>query len=176
MHETPEDLRQLQRVLDESYAQAGEHLRSIFTPERRMSAEDVARSLHGVFVLNLATVTVKGEPLVAPIDGLFYRGHVWFGVPPGAVRERHLRARPQVSATHTRGEDLCVVVHGLAREVDESEARQLGYLGYVREVYGAVWDYWDELYRKRELGSGFTAWIEPRRMYAALMRPEAIND
>lgn len=48
MHETPDDLRELQRVLDESYARAGEHLRSIFTPERRMSAEEVVRTLRGL--------------------------------------------------------------------------------------------------------------------------------
>ncbi len=57
MHETAEDLRELQRVLDASYARAGEHLRSIFRPERRLSAEDVVGVLRGVFVLHLATVT-----------------------------------------------------------------------------------------------------------------------
>ena len=63
----------LQHLLDESYEQAGEHLRSIFTPERRMSAEETAQLLRGVFVLNVATVTAAREPMVAPVDGLFYR-------------------------------------------------------------------------------------------------------
>jgi hypothetical protein len=65
--------------------------------------EQVVRALQGVFVLHLATVTASGAPLVAPIDGLFYRGRVWFGVPPGAVRIQHIRARPQVSAVHSVG-------------------------------------------------------------------------
>lgn len=39
MHETPEDLAGLQRLLDDSHARGGAHLRSIFTDERRLSAE-----------------------------------------------------------------------------------------------------------------------------------------
>jgi hypothetical protein len=38
MHETSQDLARLQRLLDESYEKAGEHLRSIITPERRLNA------------------------------------------------------------------------------------------------------------------------------------------
>ena len=43
MHESTDELARLQRTLDESYALGGEHLRSIFTPERRMSAEQISR-------------------------------------------------------------------------------------------------------------------------------------
>jgi hypothetical protein len=174
MHETDDDLRELQRVLDESYAAAGEHMRSIFTPERRMAAEEVVRTLRGVFLLHLATVTAAAEPFVAPIDGLFFRGRLWFGVPPGAVRIRHLRARPQVSATYTQGEDLCVIVHGVAHEIDTLDPEHADFMGYCREVYGAVWDYSAERYRDPK-GSGCTAWIEPGRLYASAMRREAIG-
>lgn len=167
MHETPDDLRELQRVLDESYALAGEHLRSNFTPDRRMSAEDVAEMLQGVFILNLATVTASGDPIVAPIDGLFYRGHVWFSVPPRAARVRHLRSRPQVSATHTRGEDECVIVHGTAREVDLRSPEHAGFRDYLREVYG-LGPEWDKRIDSGK-NTGLTAWIEPRRMYAGVL-------
>ena len=54
MHETAEDLAYLQRALDESYAAAGEHLRSIFVPDQRSSAEDLVARLTGVFLINLA--------------------------------------------------------------------------------------------------------------------------
>jgi nitroimidazol reductase NimA-like FMN-containing flavoprotein (pyridoxamine 5'-phosphate oxidase superfamily) len=170
MHESREDLPELQRILDESYACAGENLRSIFSPEHRLSVEQVVRALQGVFVLHLATVTASGAPLVAPIDGLFYRGRVWFGVPPGAVRIQHIRARPQVSAVHSVGEELCIIVHGTAHEIDTKDPEHGAYLGYCREVYGATWDYWAERYRDRK-GTGFTAWIEPRRMYAMATTP-----
>lgn len=62
MRETDEDLRCLQEFLDRSHAGAGEHLRSIFPPERRLSAKDLVRVLEGAFLLHLATVTRAGEP------------------------------------------------------------------------------------------------------------------
>ena len=165
MHESEEDLRELQALLDRSHAGAGEHLRSIFTAERRMSAQQLAELLRGVFVLNVATVSRAGDPLVAPVDGLFYHGKMWFGFPPGSVRAGHLRARPQVSAVHQVGEELCVIVHGRAREVDLHAPESADVLAYFKEVYGSSWDYWhEERYRDRD-GSELNAWIEPRRMF-----------
>ncbi|MBA2277846.1 MAG: pyridoxamine 5'-phosphate oxidase family protein, partial [Chloroflexia bacterium] len=73
MHESPEDLSELQTLLDRSHERAGPHMRSIFTPDRRISAAELADLLPGVQVLNLATVTRDCEPRVAPVDGLFYR-------------------------------------------------------------------------------------------------------
>lgn len=167
MHETSEDLARLQAELDASYAAAGEHVRSIFRPQRRLSAAGVVDALKGVFVLQLATVTAAHEPFLAPIDGLFYRGRVCFGVPRGAVRIAHLRARPQVSANYTRGEDVCVMVHGSAQQIREGDELHDDYLAYCRATYGeALWDYWkDQAYEDRE-GEDYTAWIEPRRIFA----------
>ena len=173
MRETPEDLERLQRELDESYAHAGLHLRSIFTEERRMTASEVAGALRGVFVLQLATVTAAGAPLLAPIDGLFYRGRLWFGVPPGAVRIAHLRARPRVSAVYARGEDLCVIAHGTAREVSPKAPEHAAFTAFCRDVYGPdVWDFWQDRYRDRA-GADYTAWIEPRRLFAMQQRDSA---
>jgi len=42
LHETAEDLAALQELIDRSYATAGEHLLRIHTPERRLTAEQVA--------------------------------------------------------------------------------------------------------------------------------------
>lgn len=165
MHESEGELRELQALLDRSQAGAGEHLRSIFTEERRMSARELAELLRGVFVLNVATVSRAGDPLVAPVDGLFYRGKMWFGLPPGSVRAGHLRARPQLSAVHQVGEELCVMVQGRAREVDLDAPESADVLAYFKGVYGSSWEYWHEVrYRDRE-GSEFNAWIEPRRMF-----------
>lgn len=175
MHETEQDLVDLERLLDESYGRAGEHLRSIFTPERRMTAAEVVRTLNGLFVFQLATVTSAGEPRVAPIDGLFLRGKLWFGAPPGATRIAHLRARPKVSASYAIGEDLCVLVHGSAREVRQSEPAYAQYEAWGREAYGAkIWDYWSKEHYRDRKGTSFTAWIDADRMYASAMRREAI--
>ncbi|MEX2245543.1 MAG: pyridoxamine 5'-phosphate oxidase family protein [Dehalococcoidia bacterium] len=142
MHELPEDIERLQALLDRSDERAGPHLRSIFTPERRVAAQELCALLTGVQVLNVATVTRRGEPRVAPVDGLFYRGEWWFGSSADSVRFRHIRARPQVSASHTRGESLAVIVHGEAVMVDLTEERHTGIRAYGCEVYGAGWDEW----------------------------------
>jgi uncharacterized pyridoxamine 5'-phosphate oxidase family protein len=161
MHESPEDVQRLQRLLDDSYAKAGAHLRGIITPERRLSAEDVCGELQGMTLLSLATVTARGEPIVGPVDGIFYRGLVWFGSAENSVRFRHLRARPAVSATHTRGEELVVTVHGQAREIDKASGDYEGFKDVLREVYGGDWDnseFWE---------TAPYAYIEPRVMFAA---------
>lgn len=160
MHETVEDVRELNRLLDQSYESAGEHLRSIFTQERRIPTEELVSLLAGVQVLNLATVTASCEPRVAPVDGLFFRGRFYFGSAPDSVRFRHLATRPQVSATHTRGEDMAVVVHGIAQRIDLSTHR--GFRDYAIEVYGAQWQDW---------GAGAAyARIDPATMFTFRMR------
>lgn len=157
MHETDEDLTNLQALLDDSHAAAGAHLRSIFADERRVSAADLPGRLAGVQVTHLATVTAAGEPRVAPVDGLFYRGGLHVGTAPQAVRARHLRARPQVSASIAHGEEFAVVIHGRAVELDMDAEEQRGLRAYYAEVYGDGW----EAFRQ-----GNPYWrIEPARMF-----------
>src|SRR3989304_1113976 len=114
MHETADDLRTPQDLLDRSYATAGPHLLQIHTPERRLGAAELTTTLIGVCVLALATVTGDGRPLVAPVDGLFYRGAFWFGSSPDSVRFRHIRRSPAVSATPTPAESLAGTGAGVA--------------------------------------------------------------
>ena len=141
MHETPEDLAELQALLDRSYARAGPHLLRIHTPERRLSAEALADRLTGMTLLTLATVTADGRPITGPVDGIFFRGAFHFGSSPDSVRFRHIHARPQVSATHLPGEELGVTVHGRAVPVDVSSGpfRQTLLDIYVPR-YGEGWE------------------------------------
>ena len=118
VHETRKDLEELQALLDRSYAGAGAHLQRVITAERRLTAQDLAGRLTGMRLLALATVTADGRPIVGPVDGIFLRGSFHFGSAPDSVRFRHIRARPQVSATHLPGEELAVTVHGRAVPVD----------------------------------------------------------
>lgn len=160
MHETADDLKRLQALLKESRAAAGKHMRSIFTKVTDMSVDEIVAELPGVQVLDLATVTAAAEPRVAPVDGLFYRGHFYFGTAHNAVRARHLRARPQVSAAHTRGEDLTIIVHGDAVDVDVSQPEHAGFRSYLLDVYPG-WESWYP-------GAPPPYWrIEPARMFAA---------
>ena len=132
MHETPEDLAALQELIDRSYANAGPHLLRIHSPERRLSAEQLAERLQGMCLLSLATVTADGRPIVGPVDGIFYRGAFHFGSSPDSVRFRHIAKRPQVSATHLPGEELAVTVHGRAVPVDTSSG---GFRQAVLDIY-----------------------------------------
>lgn len=144
MRETPSDLAELQALLDSSYAAAGSHLLGIHTPERRLEAGQISQRLQGMCLLALATVTADGRPRVGPVDGIFYRGSFYFGSAPNSLRFRHIRQRPQVSATHLPGEHLAVTVHGRAIPIDLAEPEQAGFretlLGIYVPRYGAEWE------------------------------------
>ena len=135
MHESPADLAALQDLLDRSYASAGAHLLSIHTPERRLSAGEVAQRLTGMCLLSLATVTADCRPVAGPVDGVFYRGAFHFGSSPDSFRFRHIRARPQVSATHLPGEELAVTVHGRAIPIDVASEQNAGFRRALLRVY-----------------------------------------
>jgi Pyridoxamine 5'-phosphate oxidase len=144
VYETAADLEALQDLLDRSHAAAGTHLGRIFTEERRLGATELVELLPGVQILSLATVTRDGRPLVAPVDGLFYRARFYFGSSPDSVRARHLGARPSVSAAHLRGEELAVLVHGEAHPVDLCTSEHAGFRRYLLETYlpryGEQWE------------------------------------
>ena len=144
MHETQEDLAALQELIDSSYARAGRHLLSIHDPARRLTAAQVAARLEGMCLLALATATADGRPIVGPVDGIFYRGAFHFGSAPDSVRFRHIRRRPQVSATHLPGEQLAVTVHGTAGFVDVRAPEQAGFRQTLLDIYvpryGPEWE------------------------------------
>lgn len=141
VQETDADLGMLQELLDASYARAGSHLRSIWGPETRLDASAVVAELAGVQVLDLATVTPRGEPRVAPVDGLFFRGHFWFGSAETSGRFKNIRANPVVSGAVTRGlETFLVIVHGRAVETDPRSPSAGGFAAYPRELYDFDWD------------------------------------
>jgi uncharacterized pyridoxamine 5'-phosphate oxidase family protein len=141
MYETDAELRALQRLLDASYARAGAHLRSIWGNETRLDAEALSAELTGVQILDLATVTLHGEPRVAPVDGLFFRSHFWFGSAENSARFRNIRANPAVSGVVTHGlETFLVIVHGHAVEIDPRGQDAGGFADYPREIYDFDWD------------------------------------
>jgi pyridoxamine 5'-phosphate oxidase-like protein len=169
VHETPDDLAALQQLLDASDAAAGGHLRSIITPDRRLSAEQVAQRLTGMCLLALATVTADGRPIVGPVDGIFYRGAFHFGSSPQSLRFAHIRARPAVSATHLPGEELAVTVHGDAVEIDVAEPEHAGFRRTLLDIYvpgyGADWEQFLDTQTAY-------ARIDARRMYTFSAPPE----
>lgn len=144
MHETPDDIRALQELIDRSYASAGRHLLAIHDPERRVPADELVELLTGMKLLALATATADGRPIVGPVDGIFYRGSFHFGSAPDSVRFRHIRARPDVSATHLPGEELAITVHGRAVPIDLRSPEEAGFRRTLLDVYvpryGSEWE------------------------------------
>ena len=162
MFETPEELDNLQQLLDRSMAGAGEHLRGIITGERRLSAAELAGRLPGMRLLTVATVTADGRPLAGPVDGYFLHGTFWFSSARNSVRMRHLAARPAVSATHLPGEELAVTVHGRAELVELREPAGA-------ELRQAMLDW----YVPRQ-GPEFETWLNALDAVAARIEPEKI--
>jgi hypothetical protein len=162
------DLKDLQALLERSLEAAGDHLRSIFGGEHQLTAEQLVAALDGIFEMHLAVVTTGGSPLVAPTDGIFLRGKVWFGLLPHAVRTRLVRRNPRVSASYSR-DSFAFIVHGSAYEVDESNPAWPDYEALLRQLYvaqyGTAWLEWFEQLRQ-DRGSGYTGYIEPRVMFA----------
>lgn len=166
MHERPEDLVELQRVIDASFAAAGPHLRSIATDERRLDAEQLSQRLTGMRLLVLATSTRDGRPINGPVDGIFYRGRFHFGSSPESVRFRHLHERPAVSATHLPGEHLAVTVHGDAELLDVHADEHTEFKQTLLDIYTPR--YGDEWATMLDGGASY-ARITPRRIFTFSM-------
>jgi hypothetical protein len=168
VEETEADLAELQRVLDASATASGAHLQTAFSQQSRPSAADLIADLQGIFELHFAVVTSDGAPLVAPLDGIFYRGRVWVGLPVASVRARLLRGDNRVSASYI-SDTVSFIVHGTFREVPLGRAERTGFDVLARRLYVERYGDWFNAWlddRLQAEGPGPTGYIKPRRMYA----------
>src|SRR5690606_3111570 len=140
MRETPEELKELQALLDASLARSTSHLRSIISAERTLTADQLTGVLTGMCTLALSTVTAKGEPRISAVDGHFLHGKWHFGTARGAAKARHLAARPAASAAHLRGEELGVFTHGTVEILNPEDGPPAAdwpdLLAYLKDFYG----------------------------------------
>jgi uncharacterized pyridoxamine 5'-phosphate oxidase family protein len=164
MYETDDDLRRLQQLLDRTFQRANPHLTAIVKPERRLSAEQVVRYLQGIKHVAFATVNEKGEPRVAPLDGVFVRGRFTVSTGGRAARLRHLRANPACSAVHMDGDVVGIAVHGSATILERGDASVEELDRVWTEIYGSSPFSWGD-------GVVFMV-IEPTSMWAYAFRPE----
>ena len=167
MRETAQDLSDLQGLLDHSVGQAGAFLReSMQLDIHTLAAKQVVRYLDGIRTASLATVTAKGEPRVAPIAAIFYRGRYHVPTVVNAARARHLRQRRGVSLTEYAGHDNAVTIHG-----------QATLIGLDHPDFEAV----DDAYAALSTNGGPRNWggggplyirVDPDVMYATAIHPE----
>jgi len=137
MRETPEEMAELQALLDHSVRSSNEHLTNIVKPERRLSAAQTVTALTGMKVLVIATVTRGGEPRTSCVDGHFLHGRWLFSTSGASAKATHLRERPAVSVTHVDGERLAVFTHGVAEYVTAGHPDFAGYDEYFTAHYGS---------------------------------------
>jgi hypothetical protein len=122
MYESDKEIAALQDLLDHSTSRTGAHLRSIFGESHWLSARKVCAYLQGVKQVAAATVTSKGEPRVAPIDAVFFRGRFHLSTDARSLRARHLAQRPSVSVTYFESADPVIIVHGNAAFITSRDA------------------------------------------------------
>ncbi len=162
MLETPEELEALQALLDRSHGGGGEHLGSIVTSERRLTAQQMANYLQGVKHVAFATVNRRGEPMVAPLDGWFVHGQWIVSTAANSVRAGHVRRNPIVSLAHVAGDDVGVWAHGRARALERTDPLAQDYDRVSSAVYGS------SIYGLGEI----VVWVlEPRVMFAYAFDP-----
>lgn len=143
MNETAEELAWLDDLLDASYARSGEHLTSIFTPDRTLRASEVAGLMTGMRVLAVSTVTAHGEPRVSGVDGHFLNARWVFTSSGTSAKARHLRARPATSVAYIEGEEVGIYCHGQVEfltpehpDFEAVEAQLVGHYGQSPSVWG----------------------------------------
>ena len=167
MHESKDDLIQLQQLLDESRQMAGDHISKVFNDQSALSAEALVAELSGIFEMHLACLTAEGAPMVAPVDATLFRGSVWFGLPPAALRTRLVRLDNRVSVSYTRG-SFALIVHGIAEEVATTDEIYKLYSAHIRDLYsdmhGPEWLKWYEQNRS-DIERGYFGVIRARRMF-----------
>ena len=163
MHETVEDLRRVQQLLDESYQAVGTHLREVITPERTLTAIKLSEILIGMRLLMLSTVTKDCRPIAGPVDGIFYRGNFYFGSSPVSTRFFHIKHGSSVSATHLPGEELFVTVHGSATPIDIKSPQHGQFRQTLLDIYVPRY------------GKDWKSFSIPVRCMRELMRPECLT-
>jgi hypothetical protein len=134
MYETAAELAALQDLIDASFARSSPHLRGIMEPKRRLSAAQIIADVPSPAVLNVATVTQRGEPRISALDGHFLHGRWHFTTAGNSPKAVHIRARPAVSASYTPRDGYGIFCHGDAQLLDGDEKQQL--IDHCTRVYG----------------------------------------
>ncbi len=117
-------------------------------------------------LLTLATTTADGRPISGAVDGFFYRGEWYFGSSDRSLRFRHIRLRPQVSATYLPGEEVSVTTHGRAFEIDARSHDDGGFFDVLMGYYGARFGGAEAI-----VDGAAYARIDPARMFTFYLDP-----
>ena len=143
MRETTAEIAELQELLDAAYGRSTEHLRSIVTDERNLTAEELIRALTGMCTLNLATVTAKGEPRISAVDGHFLHARWVFSTAHSAAKAAQAMLTRVLARALAPEVRVCGVAPGPVAVEEGQEDRRaaetlLGRVGSPADVADAV--------------------------------------
>src|SRR5215469_5293818 len=181
MRETQEDIERLQALLDHGIERAGAFLRRSFQmPEHSLTAQELVDCWQDVQTAALATVTMRGEPRIAPIGSLLYRGGIYLPTVATAARTRHVMKRPAVSLTLFRENDLAIIVHGYATIIspDHDDFETLENLLYA-STHTKAGEWGEGVYLHIQAEAIYTYNRHPHRPIESLpleMRPPTTQD
>jgi uncharacterized pyridoxamine 5'-phosphate oxidase family protein len=164
VHESPEEIAELQALLDRTFARMNPHMARIVKPERRLSARQVVTYLQGIRHVAFATVNPRGEPRVAPLDGLFVHGRFHLSTGGEAARLADLRRQPRCSLTHFVGDDVAVTVNGTAVVLERDHPDVPALEPVYRDAYGSLPFDWGE--------HVVVIRVEPTSMWSYSFHPE----
>jgi hypothetical protein len=162
--ETEAELAEIQAMLDAHLARANQHMLNIVTPDRRLTARQVASYLQGTKHVAFATVTSKGEPRVSPLDMLFIHGRFTMSTGTDATKIGHLRANPACSAVHVDGDRIAVVANGTVEWIPRDHPDHAEVLRVWTETYDSDPSSWG--------GAIVFFRIRPSSMWAYAFHPE----
>jgi hypothetical protein len=137
MRETPDELTELQQLLDSSHARSGPHLQSIIEAGLRTpSAGQVVAELTGMKVLVVTTVSPSGRPRSSAVDGHFLHGHWTFSTSGDAMKASDIARQPAVSTAYVDGERFALFSHGDAELIAKGHPDYAELEAYLTEYYG----------------------------------------
>lgn len=166
MFETDDEVVELQRLFDRTLRTANPHMRSIVTPERRLTARQVVTYLQGTKHVVFATVD-ENEPRASPLDALFVHGRFTMSTGRRATKVRHLRANPACSAVHMDGDRVAVVANGRAEFVEPGHPDHDGIHRAWTDQYGSDPYTWGDVIIFR---------MQPITMWAYAFDPSAFPE
>lgn len=168
MFETEAELAEIQAMFDGHLARANPHMLHIVTPDRRVTARQVAAYLQGTKHVAFATVTSKGEPRVSPLDMLFIHGRFTLSTGAAATKLKHLRANAACSAVHVDGDRIAVVVNGSVEWITREHPDHDEILRVWTETYESDPYSW---------GDGIVFFrIRPSSMWAYALHPDELPE
>jgi hypothetical protein len=145
VRETPQELQDLQTLIDQSHARTRPHMRGIIHPDKyALSAGQVVKLLEGLRTVAVAAPAPNGDPLVGPMDGWFLHAKFFFSSSGDAVRIRGLRKRPRASIAYFEGERFLVNAHGHAELMYAGHPDVAEIDAVFRDHYGSSAFDWSE--------------------------------